>query len=216
VLIVHSEHDIIILYVHLLRLSPKEKTTRLLLSTLLNLLTTNRQSLLPAAVLARLPTLLTTLKSRHLTDEDALADLDALNDLLEEYTKTQTTFDEYAAEVQSGHLRWSPPHRNPTFWRDNARRILEENKGELPRKLAEILSKPWDNDKQVLAIGCNDVACLVKEVPEKRQQLEKLGLKGRVMALMQEADESVRWESLRAVGEWLRYSFESKGDLPIR
>ncbi|KAF2034853.1 ATPase, V1 complex, subunit H [Setomelanomma holmii] len=211
-----EDQDIVILYAQLLRVSPKEKTTRLLLSTLVNLLTTNRDTLLPTAVLARLPSLLNSLKSRHLTDEDALEDLQSLNDLLEDYTKTQTTFDEYAAELHSGHLRWSPPHRNPGFWTENARRILEENKGELPRKLAEILSKPWDNDKQVLAIGCNDVACLVKEVPEKRQQLEKLGLKGRVMELMQEADESVRWESLRAVGEWLRYSFESKSNLPIR
>lgn len=212
----HSEQDIIILYTQLLRVSPKEKTTRLLLSTLLNLLTTNRQTLLPAAVLARLPALLTSLKSRHLTDPDALEDLQSLNELLEDYTKTQTTFDQYAGELQSGHLRWSPPHRNPTFWRENARRILDENNGELPRKLAEILAKNWDNDKQVLAIGCNDVACLVKEVPEKRYQLEKLGLKGRVMELMQEADESVRWESLRAVGEWLRYSFDSKTELPLR
>ncbi|KAF2131612.1 vacuolar ATP synthase subunit H [Dothidotthia symphoricarpi CBS 119687] len=211
-----DEHDIVILYTHLLRVSPKEKTTRLLLSTLVNLLNTNRNTLLPSAVLARLPALLSSLKSRHLTDEDALEDLQSLNELLEEYTKTQTTFDEYAAELQSGHLRWSPPHRNPDFWRENARRILEDNKGELPRKLAEIMSKSWETDKQVLAIGCNDVACLVKEVPEKRQQLEKLGLKGRVMELMQEADESVRWESLRAVGEWLRYSFESKSQLPIR
>ncbi|KAF3040947.1 H(+)-transporting V1 sector ATPase subunit H [Didymella heteroderae] len=211
-----DEHDIVVLYTGLLRVSPKEKTTRLLLSTLVNLLTTNRQTLLPTAVLARLPALLNSLKSRHLTDEDALEDLKNLTDTLEEYTKTQTTFDEYAAELQSGHLRWSPPHRNPTFWRDNARRILDENKGELPKKLADILSKKWENDKQVLAIGCNDVACLVKEVPEKRQQLEKLGLKARVMELMQEADESVRWESLRAVGEWLRYSFESKTELPMR
>ncbi|KAJ4326087.1 H(+)-transporting V1 sector ATPase subunit H [Neodidymelliopsis sp. IMI 364377] len=211
-----DEHDIVLLYTGLLRVSPKEKTTRLLLSTLVNLLTTNRQTLLPTAVLARLPALLNSLKSRHLTDEDALEDLKTLTELLEEYTKTQTTFDEYAAELQSGHLRWSPPHRNPTFWRDNARRILDEDKGALPKKLAEILSKSWDTDKQVLAIGCNDVACLVKEVPEKRQQLEKLGLKTRVMELMQEADESVRWESLRAVGEWLRYSFESKSQLPLR
>lgn len=199
-----------------MKVSPKEKTTRLLLSTLLNLLTAKRSILLPTAVLARLPSLLSSLKSHHLTDEDALEDLQSLNDLLEEYTKTQTTFDEYAAEIQSGHLRWSPPHRNPDFWRENARRILEDNKGELPRKLADILSKSWETDKQVLAIGCNDVACLVKEVPEKRQQLEKLGLKARVMELMQEADESVRWESLRAVGEWLRYSFESKTTLSVR
>jgi len=186
------------------------------LSTLLNLLTSNRQTLLPAAVLARLPSLLTTLKTRHLTDPDALEDLQSLSELLEEYTKTQTTFDEYASEVRTGHLRWSPPHRNPTFWRENARRILDDNKGELPRQIAEIMAKSWENDKQVLAIACNDVACLVKEVPERRQQLEKLGLKSRVMELMQEPDESVRWESLRAVGEWLRYSFESKSELAVR
>ncbi|KAF2002836.1 ATPase, V1 complex, subunit H [Amniculicola lignicola CBS 123094] len=212
----HDEHDIIILYTYLLRVSPKEKTTRLLLSTLLNLLSTSRTTLLPAAVLARLPALLTSLKSRHLTDPDALEDLQALTELLDEYTKTQTTFDEYAAEIQSGHLRWSPPHRNPEFWRENARKILDYNNGALVRQLAEILSKSWDTDKAVLAIGCNDVANLVKEVPEKRAQLEKLGLKGRVMVLMQEADEGVRWESLRAVGEWLRYSFEGKTDLAVR
>ncbi|KAF2233551.1 vacuolar ATP synthase subunit H [Viridothelium virens] len=203
-----DEHDIIPLYCQLLRLSPKEKTTRILLSTLYNLLSSNRNTLLPAATLIKLPTLLQTLQGRHLTDEDLLEDLNALKEMLDEYTKTQTTFDQYAAEVQSGHLRWSPPHRNPQFWRENARRIVEEGNGELPKKLAEIMSKTWDNDKQVLAIGCNDVACLVKEVPEKRTQLEKVGLKGRVMGLMQEADESVRWESLRAVGEWLRYNFE--------
>jgi V-type H+-transporting ATPase subunit H len=198
----------LILYVQLLRISPKEKITRLLISTLYNLITTNRSSLLPAAALARLPPFLQTLKSRHLSDSDLIEDLDNLIEILEDYTKTQTTFDEYAAELRSGHLRWSPPHRNPTFWTENARKILEENKGELPRLLAEILSKPWDTDKQVLAIGCNDVACLVKEVPEKRPTLEKFGLKGRVMELMQDPNESVRWESLRAVGEWLRYSFD--------
>lgn len=205
---INREHDILILYVQLLRYSPKEKITRLLVSTLYNLITANRSSLLPAATLARLPPFMQTLKARHLSDPDLIEDLDNLIEILDDYTKTQTTFDEYAAEVRSGHLRWSPPHRNPTFWTENARRILDENKGELPKQLAAILSKPWDTDKQVLAVGCNDVACLVKEVPEKRPQLEKAGLKARVMELMQDPNESVRWESLRAVGEWLRYSFD--------
>jgi V-type H+-transporting ATPase subunit H len=203
-----SEHDILILYVQLLRISPKEKITRLVLSTLLNLLITNRPTLLPAATLARLPALLQNIRSKHLADPDLVGDLNALIDMLEDYTATQTTFDEYAAELRAGHLRWSPPHRSPVFWAENARRILEQDKGELPRVLAGILAKEWENDKQVLAIGCNDVACLVKEVPEKRSFLEKLGLKTRVMELMQDPNEQVRWESLRAVGEWLRYSFE--------
>lgn len=196
------------LYTQLLRLSPKEKTTRLLLSTLNNLLSANKESLIPSATTARLPILISNLKGRHLTDPDLLEDLDALKTMLDEYTKNQTTFDEYADEVNSGHLRWSPPHRNPTFWRENARKIVEEKKGELPRKLAEIMSKDWENDKKVLAIACNDIGNLVKEVPEQRSALEKLGLKRRVMELMNDPDESVRWESLRAVGEWMRYTFD--------
>lgn len=202
------EHEIVPLYTQLLRLSPKEKITRLLLSTLSNLLSSNESTLLPVTTMARLPALLQNLRGRHLTDPDLLEDLDGLVGMLDEYTKTRTTFDGYAAEVRSGHLHWSPPHRNPTFWVENARRIVDENQGELPKRLAEILSKSWDGDKQVLAIACNDVGWLVKEAPELRSRLEKYGLKARVMAVMaKEQDESVRWESLRAVGEWLRYSF---------
>lgn len=206
----HSEYDIVLLYIHLLRLSQKEKTTRLILSTLYNLLEKNQSSLLPTAVLARLPAFLQNLGSRHMTDPDLLQDMQSLKDLLDDYTKTKTTFDEYVAEVNSGHLRWSPPHRSQVFWAENARKILEHENGEVPRKLAQIMQKPWDNDKQVLAIACNDIGCLVKEVPEKRYQLERAGLKTRVMELMQSDDENVRWESLRALGGWLKYTFEQK------
>ncbi|KAK0935075.1 H(+)-transporting V1 sector ATPase subunit H [Friedmanniomyces endolithicus] len=204
-----EEHDIIPLYAQLVRLSPKEKTTRLLLSTLYNLLSYNKSSLMPAAASAKLPTVLSNLKTRHFTDQDLLEDLESLTTMMDEFTSSQTTLDEYAAEVQSGHLRWSPPHKNGDFWRENARAIIENDNGELCKKLAEIMSKDWSNDKQVLAIGCNDVAFLVKQCPEKRQALEKFGLKIRVMGLMQDENESVRWESLRAVGEFLRYNFDA-------
>ncbi|KAI0882741.1 ARM repeat-containing protein [Annulohypoxylon maeteangense] len=205
----NDEYDIILLYTQLLRLSPKEKTTRLLLSTLYNLLEANPSTLLPTAVLARLPGLLQNVGGRHLTDPDLLEDLEKLKEMLEEYQKTKTTFDEYVAEVQSGHLRWSPPHRHEVFWAENSRKILEFENGEIPRKIADIMKKPWENDKAVLAIACNDIGYLVREVPEKRYQLEKLGLKARIMELMQDSDETVRWESLRALGGWLKYSFEN-------
>jgi V-type H+-transporting ATPase subunit H len=205
-----SEYDIVLLYTQLLRLSPKEKTTRLLISTLNNLLSNNQTSLLPIAVLARLPALLQNLSGRQLSDPDLLEELSQLRDMLEEYTKTKTTFDEYVAEVHSGHLRWSPPHRSTVFWAENARKIVDHENGDLVKRLAEIMAKPWDQDKAVLAIACNDIGNLVREVPEKRYQLEKLGLKTRVMELMGEADEAVRWESLRALGGWLKYSFDTK------
>lgn len=87
----------------------------MILATLYNLLEKNQRTLLPIAVLARLPALLENLSGRHLADPDLLEDLQSLKELLEEYTKTKTTFDEYLAEVHSGHLRWSPPHRNTIF-----------------------------------------------------------------------------------------------------
>ncbi|RMD43770.1 hypothetical protein DV735_g1287, partial [Chaetothyriales sp. CBS 134920] len=201
-----EDEDVVPLYTQLLRISPKEKTTRLLLSTLNFLLSANQERLIPAATTARLPALLSNLSARHLSDPDLIEDLNELKTMLDEYTKNQTTFDEYADEVRSGRLHWSPPHRNATFWRENARRILEDKQGELVKKLAEILAKPWDSDKQVLAIGSNDVGNLVREVPEQRASLEALGLKVRIMELMADADESVRWEALKALGEWLRYS----------
>lgn len=203
------EYNIIQLYTQLLKLSPKEKTTRLIVSTLYNLLSANRSSLLPVASFARLPSLLSNITSRQLTDPDLQEDLQSLKDMMDEYTATKTTFDEYVAEVTNGHLRWSPPHRSQTFWAENARRILDENNAGVVRQLAEIMKKPWDNDKQVLAIACNDIGALVREVPEKRGQLERLGLKTRIMELMGEADENVRWESLKALGGWLKYSFEN-------
>lgn len=150
------------------------------------------------------------MSSRHLTDPDLQEDTQKLKEMLDEYTTTKTTFDEYVAEVRSGHLRWSPPHRSTVFWAENARRILEHDNGDIPRRIADIMAKPWESDKAVLAIACNDVGALVKEVPERRAQLERLGLKTRVMELMGEADESVRWESLKALGGWLKYSFDTK------
>ncbi len=161
-------------------------------------------------MLVRLPATLANLAARQLSDPDLADDLQRLRDQLDDYTATKTTFDEYVAEVGTGHLRWSPPHRSVVFWAENARRILEHEYGDLPRRLADIMRKPWASDKAVLAIACNDVGALVREVPERRAQLERLGLKTRVMELMGDEDETVRWESLKALGGWLKYSFENK------
>ena len=72
------------LYIQLLKLSPKEKTTRLILATLRNLLDANPTTLLPTAVLAKLPALLQNVAGRHLTDPELLEDLEHLKETLEE------------------------------------------------------------------------------------------------------------------------------------
>ena len=148
------------------------------------------------------------LQTRHLTDPDLLEDLKSLSGILEEYTSGLTTLDSYISELSTGHLTWSPCHKSASFWRENARAIIDGEEGAHVKSLVEILSKGWEGEKAVLAVGCNDVGWLVKEAPERRGELEKLGFKGRVMGLMQDESEEVRYEALRAVGEWLRYSFE--------
>ena len=108
---------------------------------------------MPAALPCKLPAVLTNLKTRHLTDQDLLEDLESLTKMMTEYTSEQTTFSEYSSEVNSGHLRWSPPHKNADFWRENARQIIEQDRGDLCRKLAEILSKDWLADvRRVLEV----------------------------------------------------------------
>lgn len=203
-------YDVVGTYANLLRLSSKLKTTRLLVATLLNLIKSNQETLLPSAVLVRLPGLLDNLskKKQQLNDEELQHDLDELMELLDEYAKDKTTFDEYVAEVRAGHLRWSPPHKNEEFWQENSRKIIDFNHGELLQKLAEIMSKPWDNDPSVLAIACNDIGYLVREVPDRRPRLEKIGLKTRIMALMAHENESIRWYSLRTLAGWLKFSFD--------
>ena len=42
-------------------------------------------------------------------------------------TYIASSFDEYAAEVRSGKLDWSPVHRSESFWKINASRLQEKD-----------------------------------------------------------------------------------------
>ena len=39
----------------------------------------------------------------------------------------RSSFDEYASEVRSGRLEWSPVHKSEKFWRENNTRLNEKN-----------------------------------------------------------------------------------------
>jgi V-type H+-transporting ATPase subunit H len=191
--------------VHLLRSALKEKILRVSLAIITNLINKAPSTNLPALLLARVLPTLTTLKSRKFVDPDLTADLDTCVQALESFQMTQTNFDEYATEIRSGHLSWTPPHRNDDFWKKNARKIMEDNNGELVKCLATVLQE--SKEKVVLAVAAHDVGVLVKEVPEKRRVWDGLQVKARVMELMGDSDPEVRYESLKAVQEFLRYAF---------
>ncbi|KAF3908835.1 hypothetical protein AA313_de0205952 [Arthrobotrys entomopaga] len=200
-----EKYDLLPPLVHLLRSALKEKILRVCLAIFTNLINKAPSTNLPSLLLARLLPLLTTLKTRKFTDPDLTADLDTCLNALESFQMTQTNFDEYAMEIRSGHLSWTPPHRNQDFWKKNARRIMEDNGGELVQCLARVLKE--SDEKVALAVAAHDVGVLVKEVPEKRRVWDGLRVKARVMELMGDSDPEVRYESLKAVQEFLRYAF---------
>ena len=63
----------------------------------------------------------------QIADEEIRDDIDFLNKKLELLVNDVSSFDEYAAEISSGRLSWSPVHKSDKFWRENASRLNENN-----------------------------------------------------------------------------------------
>jgi V-type H+-transporting ATPase subunit H len=189
----------------ILRNPIKEKITRVTLAILTNLVTKAPSANLPPLLVTNILPYLQTLSSRFTADSDPdlTADLSTLQALLDAFQSEQTTLSSYRIEVMSGHLRWSPTHRNEGFWKKHAREILEDR--ELVKQLARVLES--SADKTVLAVACNDVGVLVREVPYVRKRWVDLGVKGRVMELMGDTDAEVRYEALKAVQGFLQTAF---------
>lgn len=43
------------------------------------------------------------------------------------FTLMFRTFEQYASELETGKLEWSPPHKSETFWKENASKLEENN-----------------------------------------------------------------------------------------
>lgn len=200
-----EKYDVIPPLTDILRSSIKEKITRLSLATLANLVNKAPSKNLPALLLTNILPYLQMLSTRFdsSSDPEITADLSSLIQALDGFQSEQTTLSSYRLEIMSGHLRWSPPHRNDGFWKKHAREIVDDK--ELCKQLARVLGS--SADKTVLQVAANDVGVLVKEVPYSRKRWEELGAKARVMELMGDTDAEVRYESLKAVQSFLQNAF---------
>ncbi|CUS14043.1 unnamed protein product [Tuber aestivum] len=199
------KYDVIPPITEILRSSLKEKITRLALATLANLATESPSTNLPPLLLSNILPYLQQLSSRFTSasDPDLTADLSSLIEALDSFQSSQTTLSSYRLEIISGHLRWSPPHRNEGFWKRHAREIMDDT--ELVKALSRVLS--GSTDKTVLAVAANDVGVLVREAPGGRKKWEEQGVKSRVMELMGDSDAEVRYEALKAVQGFLANAF---------
>uniref|UniRef100_A0A2A4J7U6 V-type proton ATPase subunit H n=1 Tax=Heliothis virescens TaxID=7102 RepID=A0A2A4J7U6_HELVI len=193
--------------------SVKEKVTRIVLAVFRNLIEKPEDHQVAkehciAMVQCKVLKQLSILEQKRSDDEDIMNDVDFLNERLQTSVQDLSSFDQYATEVKSGRLEWSPVHKSAKFWRENAARLNERGQ-ELLRTLVHLLEK--SSDPVVLAVACYDVGEYVRHYPRGKHIIEQLGGKQRVMYLLSHEDPNVRYEALLAVQKLMVHNWEYLG-----
>ncbi|XP_075980821.1 V-type proton ATPase subunit VhaSFD isoform X1 [Anticarsia gemmatalis] len=193
--------------------SVKEKVTRIVLAVFRNLIEKPEDQQVAkehciAMVQCKVLKQLSILEQKRSDDEDIMNDVEFLNERLQASVQDLSSFDQYATEVKSGRLEWSPVHKSAKFWRENAARLNERGQ-ELLRTLVHLLEK--SRDPVVLAVACYDVGEYVRHYPRGKHIIEQLGGKQRVMYLLSHDDPNVRYEALLAVQKLMVHNWEYLG-----
>lgn len=207
-----NKFNVIPILADILSDSVKEKVTRIILAVFRNLIEKPEDaqvakehciSMVQSKVLKQLQ----ILEQRKFDDEDIMADIEFLSEKLHSSVQDLSSFDEYATEVKSGRLEWSPVHKSK-FWRENAQRLNEKNY-ELLRILIHLLET--SKDPLVLSVASFDIGEYVRHYPRGKHVIEQLGGKQLVMQLLGHEDPNVRYEALLAVQKLMVHNWEYLG-----
>ncbi|KAA1092896.1 H(+)-transporting V1 sector ATPase subunit H [Puccinia graminis f. sp. tritici] len=193
----NKRFSVIPLLTELARSAVKEKVIRILVATFRNLAEKAPEANLATMLVAgNLLPLIQNFSSRKWSDDELKDDIEWLKEQLEEAKRKMTTYDEYLTELESGLLRWSPPHTSEEFWSQNADKLNEKNHQPL-KKVIELLSSA--SDPVVLAVAANDLSQYVKHSDVGKRSAERLGAKPVVMKLMTHQDSDVKYWALVSV-----------------
>ncbi|KAI7905870.1 ATPase V1 complex subunit H [Cokeromyces recurvatus] len=198
---INEKYDIIPLLIEIAKSAVKEKVIRVSIATLKNLVEKAPAQNLAAMLVAKLLPFTENLSTRKWSDADILEDINYLKERLEEDFQSLTTFEQYASEVETGKLEWSPPHRSEVFWKENAHKF-EEHNYQLLRSLARLLST--SNSSLVLSVAASDIGYYIKYASKSgKNVLQDIGAKQRIMELMTHEDQEVRYQALLAVQKYM-------------
>jgi len=200
------KYDIIPTFIKIAKTAVKEKVIRVVVATFRNLVTKAPTENLPAMLVAKLLSLVKNLLTRKYSDEEIVDDLEFLRDELARNFESLSTYDEYASELESGHLSWSPVHESETFWKENSNK-LNDNDSEKLRILLRLLKTA--EEPVVLAVAVHDIGQYVKYSDKGRKAVNDLGGKTRIMELMSHADPDVQFQSLMTVQRLVSHSWMS-------
>ncbi|CEQ40858.1 SPOSA6832_02514, partial [Sporobolomyces salmonicolor] len=192
---INSKYALIPLLVDLARGAIKEKILRVVVAAFRNLVVKAPKETLSAMLVAKVLPFVQSLQGRKFSDEEIREDVDFLVEELKKSFEGLTTYDEYKSELASGHLTWSPPHKNEDFWRDNAAKLTDRDREQLKVLVGLLISS---QEPLTLAVAANDIAQFVKFYDNGKKAVEDLGAKARVMELMSHQDPDVKYQSLVA------------------
>lgn len=208
-----NKFNVIPILADILSDSVKEKVTRIILAVFRNLIEKPEDNQISkehciAMVQCKVLKQLSILEQRKFDDEDIFADVEFLNEKLQASVQDLSSFDEYATEIKSGRLEWSPVHKSAKFWRENAPRLNEKNY-ELLRILVHLLET--SKETLVLSVASFDIGEYVRHYPRGKNVIEQLGGKQLVMQLLSHDDPNVRYEALLAVQKLMVHNWEYLG-----
>eukprot|EP00027_Filamoeba_sp_ATCC50430_P009043 CAMPEP_0168558436 /NCGR_PEP_ID=MMETSP0413-20121227/9973_1 /TAXON_ID=136452 /ORGANISM="Filamoeba nolandi, Strain NC-AS-23-1" /LENGTH=467 /DNA_ID=CAMNT_0008589565 /DNA_START=92 /DNA_END=1495 /DNA_ORIENTATION=- len=180
--------------VEVMRNSQKEKTIRMSVATLRNLLDFGENN--DQMIMYGITKPLESLSAKNWGDEDIVADLQTLKEKLEKNIALLSSWDVYKQEIISGALTWSTAHRSEKFWRENVLKFEEENH-KLLLVLKELLNT--STSPLVLAVACFDLGEFARFHPRGKVIIQQLGLKVPLMKLMESKDAEVKKNALLAI-----------------
>lgn len=220
--LVENYLDKILNLLKLVKITIKEKISRLCISIILQICLPdgqkeNKKFIKNLILLSNGISTVLSLIERKYSDEELRNDLIKLKEILEnEYTEL-TTFDEYLAELDSKLLCWSPPHINNSFWVDNIDNFKKDN-WKIFKKLINLLfeiqndSKDSNNIKETnikLQVLLNDITHIIELIPDESiNVLNKLNGKVVIMELLNHNDSRVKFEALKATQSIIGYTFK--------
>ncbi|KAF8519318.1 ATPase, V1 complex, subunit H [Hysterangium stoloniferum] len=193
---INAKYDIIPVLTDIAQSAVKEKVVRVVVATFRNLVSKAPSQNLPAMFVVKLLPFIRNLSGRKWSDDEIVEDVQYLKDELTVHFQNLTTYDEYASELSSGHLLWSPVHTSEAFWSENATKLNEKDYEQL-KTLVKLLTE--SKDPLVLAVAAHDVGQYVKHYDRGKKIVDDLGAKRRVMELMSHDNPDVRYQALISV-----------------
>jgi V-type H+-transporting ATPase subunit H len=189
--------------------SPREKTTRVALATLVNLLcgegggeeegggvSVPSSTFISEALQTNFLRTLTTLQTQAFTDTDIAEDVTLLHKTISDNYKQFSTWEKYEVEVASGALQWGATHTTE-FWREYSKSM----EGRDFRVLKMLIGLLGGDDDETVAVACFDIGEWARFFPNGKALVKKLGGKDKVMGLMAHENEEVGKQALLSVSK---------------